>query len=448
MRLSLPVRSGEAGRVALLAFLLFTNTLVLESNEVIATSGFVSNVGVDGILLVWAVVMLITMLTSSAYSLIVDRVDRARLGAMLFMGVSLVYLGFYFLFSAGVSDFISYGLLAVVTEQQWTMLPLVIWALGNDMFSTAVAKRIFPLLSAVVIVGGVAGNVIAAAMSRWLSDHSYSLLVFNGALLLMGAAAIFGALPRITGLNQQDHHGEGVRAMLREGLDFVRNVPAFRFLALIMVLMGFCLNTLQYQFLVDIARTYTDPAQLQLFYAAFKLASVPVMVLVQSLATPWLLNALGFKSVFAFMPATMALSLLLTLTWASPIGMLTLTGAIAGSYFTRVVLSAVDQPARQAFQGMVPDQRRGRVSALMEGFLYQGGSVASCVLVGGLLLAARAGWLPEALVRSLSIGSSLVASLLALALTYLLYQRYDESLLNWRLRRRQQGRSVLDQLKF
>ncbi len=448
MRFKLPLRSGEAGRVALLAFLLFTNTLVLESNEVIATSGFVRSVGVEGILFVWGLVMAITMLTSSAYSLFIDHMDRAHLGAILFLLGSLIYLGFYGLLRVGISDFIVYGLLAIVTEQQWTVLPLVIWALANDMFTTAPAKRIFPLLATVVIIGGVAGNALAAALGQQLGDQNDALLLFNGILLVLGAALLFFALPKIGGLNQQAKPTERLRDMLKEGLDFVQNVPAFRFLALIMILMGFCLNTLQYQFLVDLAATFTDPGQLQTFYAVFKLASVPVLVLVQSLVTPRLLSWIGFKAAFAILPATMFLSMLLTLFWISPLGALMMTGAIFGNYLIRIVLNGIDQPARQAFQSMVPDQRRGRVSALMEGFLYQGGSLLSCLTVGGLLIIGSLGWLPAPIVRLLASGLAVLAALLALLLARKLFRRYDESLLNWRLRRRQQGRSVLDQLKF
>ena len=449
MRLTNPLLPNEVGRTALLAFLLFTNTLVLEASDVIATSGFVSNVGVDQILVVWAAVMLITMLTASAYSIFVDRVQRGRFAVLLFFGTSLIHLGVYFLFTAQLPSFFTYGLLSIIIEQQWALLPMIVWALASDMFTVAAAKRVFPLLSTVVIIGKVVGNGIAAALGEWLAQASYTLLIFNSGLLLLAAVLLFLVLPRLGTLNQQRLiPDERLRDQLKEGLDFVQHVPAYRFLALIMILMGFCLNTIQYQFLVDVATTYTDPGQLQAFYGIFKLASVPVMLLVQSTVTPWLLQHTSFKTIFAWMPGSTFLALLLTCFWLSPTGGLLVTGAIVGNYLMRVVVSSIDQPARQAFQGLVPDQRRGRVSALMGGFLYQGGSVLSCLVVGGLLLGVQAGWFLGEMGRVLYTGVALICALAALVLVYYLYRSYDASMLNWRLKRRQHGKSVLDQLKF
>ena len=448
MRLRLPLLPGEIGRTALLAFLLFTNTLVLESSEVIATSGFVSQVGVDQILLIWATVMVIAMLTSSAYALFVDRVQRARLAVWLFFGTSLLYLGIYVLFTANVSGLLSYGLLAILTEQQWTLLPLVIGALTNDMFPIAATKRIFPLLATVVIIGGVAGNGLAAALGEWLGPRSYALLLVNGVLLLLGAATLWVTLRDMKTEHQQSEPDDRLRDRLKKGLEFVQNVPAYRTLAIMMLLMGFCLNTIQYQFLVDIANTYTDPGHLQTFYGSFKIASVPLLLIVQNGVTPWLLKQLGFKTIFAWLPGCMLLGLVLTLFWISPVGSILITGAIVGNFLVRVVLSSIDQPARQAFQGLVPDQRRGRVSALMEGFLYQLGSVLSCGVVGGLVLGAQHGWLSAATGRTIAIGICILCALIALLLVRQFYRHYDASMLNWRLKRRQHGRSVLDHLKF
>ncbi len=45
----------ERLRFTLLFALLFANALVLESNEIVATSGFVSDVGPGSLLWVWAI---------------------------------------------------------------------------------------------------------------------------------------------------------------------------------------------------------------------------------------------------------------------------------------------------------------------------------------------------------------------------------------------------------
>jgi hypothetical protein len=443
------VLPGERKSVVALALLLFMNTLVLESNEVIATSGFISNVGVSYILLLWAIMMLMTMLTSCTYLVFIDRVDRKRFGMILFGSASLFYVAFYFLFTFGVSDFASYGLLSIFTEQQWALFPLVIWALASDIFPVAAAKRLFPILSTAVILGGVVGNGVAATIGQWLDAGGYVLLLFNTALMLASAAVLGLTVPRVNTQNGHFHTNDRIVAVIKEGLEFVRNVPAYRSLAITMILMGICLNTIQYQFLVDVATHYSAPGQLQLFYGIYRIASVPMLLLLQGGVATWLLKHIGFKAVFSVMPGSTFLSLLLIIFWFNPLGgALMITGAMVGDYLVRLALNGIDQPARRAFQGLVPDQRRGRVSALMEGFLYQTGSVLSCFFISGVLLAVNRGWLTAPAGRAIYIGVAFVCVLAAFGAVRNLYVQYDESMLNWRLKHRQKGRSVLDRLEF
>ena len=55
--------------------------------------------------------------------------------------------------------------------------------------------------------------------------------------------------------------------------------------------------------------------------------------------------------------ADLTCALILALAWPG------IVGITLGNLLTRVVLLGVDEPARHAFQGLVPDERRGRVSA-------------------------------------------------------------------------------------
>ena len=122
----LPVLPAERSRALTLALLLFINSLILESNEVVATSGFVSRVGPEQILWVWAVALLAGMISSGAYSLVVDRTRRERLATAVFLGFAVLYVALYGLFRLGAPDSVSYPLLTMVNEQQWLLLPMLL----------------------------------------------------------------------------------------------------------------------------------------------------------------------------------------------------------------------------------------------------------------------------------------------------------------------------------
>jgi hypothetical protein len=439
----------ERMRVSVLAFLLFVNSFVLESNEVVATSGFVVNVGVSQILLIWAAVMTIALIGSSAYSLFIDRVERRRLGIILFCSFSLIYIGFYGMFLLQAPDFVAYSLLAILNEQQWTLFPLLIWSLANDMFSVAESKRLFPLLAAMVVIGSICGNAIAAAIGQMLDGQSYGLLLFNAMLMLVCAAALLFARARIRSRRPKTTTTRGFLNNMREGLYFVRDVKAYRFLSIAMVLVGFCLNTLEYQFLVDVSASYSDPGHLQTFYGIFKVMSVPALLFLQGFAVSWFIKHVGLKYTFAFMPGITFLAVLMTMFWISPVGsIVVLSGAIIGDYLMRVTLSGIDEPSRKIFQGYVPDQRRGRVSAIMDGVLYPFGSIMSCALVGLVVFCVNRAWIDASSGRILYIGMTLVAAMGALWSIRSFFMHYEKSMLNWRLSRRKKGTNILDKLDF
>jgi MFS family permease len=437
----------ERMRVGVLAFLLFVNSFVLESNEVVATSGFIINVGVSQILLVWAAVMFMALVGSSTYSLFIDRVERRRLGIILFLSFSLVYIGFYGMFLLQVPDFVAYSLLAILNEQQWTLFPLLIWSLANDMFSVPESKRLFPLLAAMVVIGSICGNAIAAAIGQMLGGESYGLLLFNALLMLVCAAALLFARARIRSQRTKTTTTRGVLNNLREGLYFIRDVKAYRFLSIAMILIGFCLNTIEYQFLVDVSEGYSDPGHLQTFYGIFKIMSVPALLFLQGFAVSWFIKHVGLKYTFAFMPGITFFAVLLTMFWISPVGgLVILSGAIIGDYLMRVALSGIDEPSRKIFEGYVPEQRRGRVSALLDGVLYPLGSIISCALVGLVVYSINQAWIDPDSGRVIYIGMALVAALASLWSIRNFFMHYEKSMLNWRLSRRKKGASILDKL--
>lgn len=433
----------EQGRFLVLALLLFINALILESNEVVATTGFIGNVGVSQILWVWAADMAIVIVASGAYSLIVDHARRGWLAVRVFAGFSLVYIVLYAVFAMAAPDWLTYSLLMVINDQQWLLIPLLIWALANDMSTPAEAKTFFPRLGIAALIGALLGNALAALVARLTNQRSIELLLLNAALISLAALILAATLRKFRVEAHQSRPGDKVLDALREGLAFVREVPIYRYLTLAMILLGIGFNTVEFQFVTRVAHAYPDAAAMQAFYGAFKAASVIALFLMQGVVATWLLKHLGFKSVFAFMPGALLISV--TTMLALP-GLL---AAAAANYISRVTLIGLDEPSRRAFQGLVPDERRGRVSAFMDGYLYPLGTILGCGVIGAVLLAVSRQLVTQRTGELIYLGLAL-ACVLAAAVAIVYFRRtYDQSLLNWRLRRRQRKtEGVLSKLGF
>lgn len=418
-------------RFLVLALLLFLNGIVLESNEVVATTGFIGNVGAPQLLWVWAADMVIVILASGIYSLIVDRARRGWLAARVLAGFGLVYVALYALFILAAPEWLAYALLMVLNDQQWMLIPLLIWALANDMSTPAEAKSYYPRLGIAALLGALLGNALAAAIPGLTGQRNINLLLFNAILVSLAALILAAALRKIHLTTHQSRPNDKVLDALREGLAFVREVPIYRYLTLAMILLGIGFNTVEFHFVTQVVQAYPDPAAMQTFYGVFKAASVVALLMVQGVIASWLLKQVGFQSIFAFMPGALLLGLITMFAWPG------LLAAAAADYIARATLIGLDEPSRRAFQGLVPDERRGRVSAFMDGYLYPVGIVLGCSLIGIVLYTVSQQVVTPRTGEVIYLGLALVCVIGAVVALVRFRQRYDESMLNWRLRRRQ-----------
>lgn len=160
----------------------------------------------------------------------------------------------------------------------------------------------------------------------------------------------------------------------------------------------------------------------------------------QFLAQP-LMNQLGLKTIFALQPlfSLVASSLMI----AAPNFM----GSLIGIFLQKSTQYGVDEPARKALQALVPQERRGRVSNFIDGYMIGLGGILGALIIAMMTIT---GWLTglDLVGSNLYLVGAIVASVVALISTWKMYQTYNISMLDWRLHRRKRGDSVLDSLDF
>ncbi|MGK7923706.1 MAG: hypothetical protein AB4290_00380, partial [Spirulina sp.] len=87
-----------------------------------------------------------------------------------------------------------------------------------------------------------------------------------------------------------------------------------------------------------------------------------------------------------------------------------------------------------------------RVSLIMDSYLFATGTIIGCIVTGAIV------WLGIRLQTPLYfyvyLAIAVFTSLFTLWSIFKMRQFYDVSLLNWRLKRRQRGQSIIDKLKF
>jgi ATP/ADP translocase len=441
----LNIRPEERKLVFSLVFILAITTLVLELSDVIATGGFVSKVGPRNIFWLWIVDMVITILTAGLYSLAVDRMERVRLIKYLTLIFAILFLLLRFVFSVGAPDWIAYPLLYILTDQFYAVFPLAFWAMVNDLYTASEGKRLFPIITMGMALGSILGNGLAA-LSGWILQKSggdpASLLPMGSMMLLIGLVVIEVVFAKRTVNARQSRDDKvTVKQTLNVGLDYLKNVPIFTYLAVSMLFSGVAFAVIEFNFLSSVDQAASqDPLQFQAFYGIFKVILIVSILLVQILFSNRFLEKVGLKNSFIFQP--IALLVGAGLAFLVP----GIYGAAGARYLAFLVHQSWDEPARKSLENLVPDERRGRVAVVIDRYLYDLSTIFASLVLGVLLLVGTNFALAETIVY-VYVGMAIVAACVAVWAGFRIRSHYDESMLDWRLARSRR-KSVLTGIDF
>jgi AAA family ATP:ADP antiporter len=441
----LALRPGEAGLVLLLAILLMGNSAALAVSNVVSVSGFLSEVGVNQILIVWIVDMLLVMLSTGLQSLIIDRYERVSLLRWMSFLFALLYVVLRMFFVFGVPGWINYSILFLLTEQQWLFFPLIFWTLANDLFDMAQAKRLFPLIASGNFVGQILGLGVAAAAPELLSrvDVSSAELLSMSVLIYLLLYLLISEGLRNVNLRRRSRQHESLRETLTEGWGFVKDVPSFRYLMLGMLVVNVAFTVVEFHFLsvTSSSEFFGSAGSFQTFYSLYNLGATLAAIAFQVLLTGRLIGRFGLRNTFLIFP----LILLGGISWIVlfPVSVISVVGGLG---LPRLSKSTIDESARKSFQALVPEERRGRVSMFMDSYLFAAGAIVGSLILGAVLLIGDQLDLSRVYFVYLAIAA--LAALVALWFIVRMRAVYDASLLNWRLKRRHRAVNVLEKLEF
>ncbi len=433
-----PLRAGESRLVFSLGFILFANYAAMGITKVVSVSGFLGTVKDHYILLVWAVDMVLLILATGIQSLIVDRFDRIKLLA----GVLLVFVILYALLpltflSKSFPASISYTLIYLLNDQQWRFFPVVFWILVNDIYDPATGRRVMPIIANFAFVGTIVGLGIGAVDAK-LGFGPVKLLLLNASIFSL-AYLIAQTRLRTVKLAPPAGAQNSMKETLTEGWEFIKTVPAFAWSALGMLAAGSVMTILLYDVLSDAKLDLGSG--FQSFYAQYNLVIAFVSIFVQSFSAK-IIERISLKRSFLIQPFVML---------GSVIANFFIPGYVSSAIsqgVSRVTYDTVDLSARKAFQAMVPNEKRGRVSMFIDSYLPSGGTIIGSLVAFAIIsLGLKFGFAREQY-SLIYLGVGVAVALLAVYAAFRVRATYEQSMLSWQLKRRTRGASVLDKLDF
>ena len=444
-----PTQPAAVRKRQTLTFLLslaIVNSLVLGVLDVVAVSGFVETLNTRNLPWLWTVEMLIGLGFSGFYLQSIDRIPRMKLVHWLLGGLAALYLVFAGLFALGVSTRITFPLLYLIYTQQAILFPMAFWNLANDAYSLVESRRVFPWLASGEMIGRLIGYALFSLPGLVGLTRLKSFLTGNPGLLLLVSAGLFllsllqSLRTSTPGNDRAGAAGKSLRESFTEALETVRQVPLFRHLAVTSTLAWTALILLWYLFYQALDHQSAAMDSFALGYSLFNIASLVLPLLMQWRLTGYLLKIVAPSDVPLGLPLVILLGVLVGLLFRSDAGM------VAAIFLPMMAYNAWDVPALQALQNLVPEERRGRVRALLSNYSYALGIIFGSTLLGILLLFER--MLPLEIFRLLTLMLALMAALGSVTAALQARATYEESLLSWRLTRRQRTSDVLKKLDF
>ncbi len=433
----------EVGLVFVLGFVLLANQVARQITEIASLSGLVTGGGINQLLIVWFIDYILIFLVGALQSLVVDKMERPKLIKRVTLGMAFLFIGMRALFFLNLPGVVTYGSLYILAEQQFLLFPLIFWVLANDIFDMSQAKRLFPVIASWNFVGVLIGTGISAlspSLVDRLNINNADILYFNVALYFISFVVLFFGLRNVRVRQTTPQQEESVAKSMAEGFTFVKEIPSFSFLALCWFLMIMCDVIVEFRFLNVTEAAFPDPDKFQFFYSIYRLVMTLVAIVVQSSITSRLMDRLTLKNTFFIYPIIMLLGVTAVIffpgVWVSvfTLGSLKLTR------------DTVDESARKSFQALIPEERRGRVSTFMDSYLPALGTVLACMLMGVVIFIGRRMGMEQS--HLIYLGIAGVASITGVWAIFNMRKVYDSSLLNWRMKRRQRGASVLDKMEF
>jgi hypothetical protein len=185
----------------------------------------------------------------------------------------------------------------------WGLLVVAeFWLLANDLFHAREAKRLFPLIGAGAILGGVVGGALSGWLARPLGSANLLYLV-AGELVLAAVTSQLAWRRRPAHLSAEAKKYARKPPRFTEGLSLLRSHKYVRLLALMMVCMTVSMTFVQWQY-KGIAKLHfgSHRDEMTAFFGVLAAVLNAGSFVLQMFGTPRLLKRFGVKAGLRVLP--------------------------------------------------------------------------------------------------------------------------------------------------
>ncbi|WP_372682588.1 Npt1/Npt2 family nucleotide transporter [Desulfosarcina sp.] len=313
LRNSMDIRKGEGPRVALMFSYIFLIITALMIVKPVANAQFLSTFGAGRLPFAFIAVAVLAVAVSSLYTHWLRRIDFFRLIIRTLQAAIAAMVVFW---GALYSD--PLRLPAIFILYVWAaVIGLIVvsqfWILANAIFNPREARRLFSVVGAGAIAGGIFGGYLTNLLAAWVGSAN---LILVGAGCLAVCILLAKHLYRTTIDDQHLHRirqKEQAAVEPRHPLVAIARSRHLSFLAGIIGLSVIVAKLVEYQFSAVATAQIPEADQLTAFFG-FWLSNLNVLsLLIQLFVTRRVVGMIGVGVSLFFLPMVIALGSVLVL---------------------------------------------------------------------------------------------------------------------------------------
>ncbi len=358
---------------ALVLFLIRSSNILFNN---FAETAFLKRFGVEYLPYVAAVNSVATFFVMGFLSGFMVRIPGNRLlaNALLICGSSVAVLRFV----VPLQTQLVYPLLYILKTQYEVLLAFLFWNLANDLFNTRQSKRIFPLITAGGIVGGILGSfgtpLLAGAISLDNLMFAYLVTTVAGAVVVNKMGNLYPAVLLIDKGPKRGKSKSSVIGEIKQVLPILRQSKLVKILVLLTLLPNIVIPIINYQFSFAVDQTFDTEGGMIQFFGYFRGAQ-NVIALFISLFVGRIYARFGLPVALMFHPFNYVLAFLAFLLRFD------VFSAMYARLSTVVLRNAINNPARAVLMGLFPISLRAVVRPFLRGIVVRVGVLTGSGLI-------------------------------------------------------------------
>ena len=395
-RAGIDLRPGEVTSAFLLFACLFLLLTFQITTKTVRQSTFIDSLGAEMLPLVYLLVAICSYPFLRLYSRLADRMQLKRLIIGTSLTVALTLMGFWALMRTGW-PWVSV-LFYVMISITFGLVTTQFWSFATHLLDPRQAKRLFGLIGAGGLLGGILGGQVARLTTAWFGTES---ALIAAALMLVGVAALIWGVQLPTkpaetpAKRKKEEEAKGGWAAIMQS----RHLQMVALLVSITVIVAQIVD-LQFNWAVEQSTTNLD--ERTAFFGNF-FSVVGILAFVFQIAfTARIHRSLGVGFALRVLPVTLAVGTIAMLLAGGMFPEMLVIAALILKVGENGLRFSLDQSTRELLYLPVPAGARVKAKAFIDVFLQRGAKGLSALMLLpvtlGVMTVVDVGWISLVLI--------------------------------------------------